>query len=209
MKVVIPESLNDITLGQFQKMSELLSNEDLQGYELDNEILKIILNFEQVESIAIKDRNEIVLMIREALEKEGTFQNRFTLNGIEFGIIPNFDKITGGEYTDLIKYADDIQDYHKFIAVCYRPITNQDRYNNYLIESYEGTSTYAETMKDLPMSIANGVKVFFWNLTKDLEKHTQTFMEEEQVRGLKHQTTSKNGGFTQRFTAWVKGIYSK
>lgn len=209
MKVVIPESLDDITLGKFQEMSKLLNDESLTGYELDNAILKIIIGFDNIEKIALKDRNELLIDVRKALEKEGNFQNTFTLNDIEFGMIPNFDNITGGEYTDLIKYADEIDDFHRFIAVCYRPIISKDRFNNYLIESYEGTSKYAELMKQLPMSVANGVKVFFWSLTKDLEKHTAMFTEVERVRALKRQTTFKNGGFMQRFIVWLKGIYSR
>lgn len=182
VKLKIPTNLDDITVGQYQKIRALLSNEDLESETLDNEILKIVLNFDNVDAISVKDKKEITTDIREALEREGEFKNTFTLNGIKFGLIPNFDRITNGEYTDLIKYSKEEEDLHRLLAVSYRPIAKKDGFDNYLVEDYKGTSEHAETMKNLPMSIANGVVGFFLTLSNDLEAHTLRCMEEERVR---------------------------
>lgn len=182
VKITIPETLDDITVGQIQEMELLLDNEDLKDDELDNEILKVILNFDNVEDISVKDRNRIVKDIRLALEKEGEFKNVFELNGTKFGLIPNFDKISNGEYTDLIKYADNTQDLHRFLAVCYREVSKFDWFDNYDIKKYKGTSKHAETMKQLPMSIAKGVQVFFYNLLNDLRTHILMSTEAEQAK---------------------------
>lgn len=182
VKLTIPTSLDDITVGQYQEITKLLDNEGLKDEKLDNEILKIVLGFNEVEKMSAKDRNSILKDIQEALKKEGSFTNRFVLNGIEYGFIPNFDNITNGEYIDLIKYSANIDDFHRFLAVSYRPILTKDKFNNYDLVSYKGTSEHAETMKQLPVSIANGVNVFFWSLSNDLEKHIATSMEVEQVK---------------------------
>lgn len=183
VKLKIPTNLEDITVGQFQAIQKLLENEDLKGNELDDEILKVVLKYDNIKGISAKDRNMLVNDIRNALEEEGTFYNRFTLKGIEFGLIPNFDKLSNGEYTDIIKYSDNIQELHRFLAVTYRPIKIKDSFQNYKIVEYNGTSEHAENMRELPMSIANGVQFFFYSLSKDSKKHILMSMEQEQVRG--------------------------
>jgi len=182
VKLQIPSNLDDITVGQHQAIQLLLKNEDLKGVDLDNEILKIVLNYDSIDGITVKDRNQLIKDIDVALKKEGTFKKRFTLNGIEFGLIPNFDKLSNGEYTDLIKYSNSDEDLHRLLAVCYRPVKKSDAFGNYKVVTYKGTSEHANTMKLLPMGIANGVVGFFLNGYNDLKKHILMSMEAEQVR---------------------------
>lgn len=179
VKLTIPESLDDITVGQFQSIELLLKKEELRDVELDDEILKVILKFDNIDGISLKDRNRLIIDIRKALESEGTFKQTFELNGIDFGLIPNFDKIKNGEYSDLIKYANELEDLHRFLAVAYRPIKRHDTFGNYKVVSYQGTSEHAQTMKDLPMSIAKGVQGFFLTLSNHLENHFQKYTLEE------------------------------
>jgi hypothetical protein len=182
VKLTIPTNLNDITVSQYQAIQVLLEDEFLIGKDLDNEILKVVLNYDNIESISVKDRSELIKDITKALEKEGEFKPTFVLNGIEFGLIPNFDKVSAGEYTDLIKYSKDVKDLHRFLAVAYRPTKLRDRFKNYTIVNYEGTMYNADRLKELPMSIANGVQVFFFNSSNDLQNHILTCTEEELVR---------------------------
>ena len=184
VKITIPTSLNDITIGQYQAIRELLKDEDLKGKELDNEILRIVLGFENVEGIAKKDRNNLIKDIETALEKEGNFNKTFKLKDVTFGMIPNYDAISNGEYIDLIKYSENEEDLHRLLAVCYRPIRGKDIFNNYQIEEYNGTGKYADIMKELPMSIAKGCRGFFLTLSEDLEIPSLMFTEVELKREL-------------------------
>ena len=97
-------------------------------------------------------------------------------------MIPNFDKISGSEYTDLIKYSTNIEDLHRLMAVAFRPVKFKDRYKNYQITKYNGTGELSDIMKDTPLSIAKGFNVFFLNLSKDLEVHILKSMAEEQAK---------------------------
>jgi hypothetical protein len=182
VKVKVPSSLDDITVGQYQAIQKLLENENLKGKELDNEILKIVLGFDNIDAISVKDRNRLYVDVQKALQKEGEFKQTFVLNGIEFGLIPNFDKINDAEYTDLIRYSKNDEDLHRFLAVAYRPTKFKDRFKNYTIVNYEGTKYNAERLKELPMSIAKGVQVFFFNLSKDLSNYILTSTVQEQVK---------------------------
>jgi len=93
IKVSIPTSLNDITIEQYFAINSI-SEQDLTDYEKENELIKLFTKIEQVEAILKKDRDKLVAAIIKAVQKEGKFKNRFTLGNIEFGMIPNFDKIT-------------------------------------------------------------------------------------------------------------------
>ena len=181
IKVSIPTSLNDITIEQYFEIN-YISEQDLSDYEKENELIKLFTKIEQVEAILKKDRDKLVAAIIEAVQKEGTFKNRFTLGNIEFGMIPNFDKITASEYTDLIKYSEKEEDLHRLMAVAFRPIKLKDKFKNYQIVNYNGTHELCELMKQTPMSIVKGFNAFFLNLSNDLEAYTRRSMEEAQAK---------------------------
>ena len=181
IKISIPTSLNDITIEQYFAINSI-SEQDLTDYEKENQLIKLFTKIEQVEAILKKDRDKLVAAIIEAVQKEGTFKNRFTLGNIEFGMIPNFDKITASEYTDLIKYSEKEQDLHRLMAVAFRPIKLKDKFKNYQIVNYNGTHELCELMKQTPMSIVKGFNAFFLNLSNDLEAYTRRSMEEAQAK---------------------------
>jgi hypothetical protein len=185
LKVNIPTSLDDITVGQFQEI-EAISKLDISGEQIDNRILKIFTGIEDANSISKIDRDMLLGAINDAILKEGEFTNRFKLDYVEFGMIPNFDKISGSEYTDLIKYSDSPEELHRLLAVAFRPIKFKDRYKNYQIVNYRGTGELSELMKQTPMSIAKGFNVFFFNLSKDSEAHIRRSTAEELARETLH-----------------------
>lgn len=184
VKIKVPTSLNDITVKQFQDISIISENDNFDGYRLDSEILKIVLRIDNVDNISKKDRNILLKDIENALLNKGEFQNRFTLNGIEYGLIPNFDNITNGEYIDLIKYSQSIETLHNFLAVAYRPIKDKDRFGNYSIVDYNGTSEHYNNMLELPMSISKGVEGFFLTIYNDLKTFITMSTAQEVVRGI-------------------------
>jgi len=185
MKISIPESLEDITLEQYQKYMQL--DAESKDYEAQVFCLFTGLDLEYYSKVPQKDINDIVNQITKALESEGEFKQTFFINGVEFGLIPNFDKITGGEYSDLIIYSKKEENGYnhqldRLIAVLYRPITNKDKLGNYQIEIYKGTSGHLKYIQKLPISIVNGCLSFFLTLSEQLENHIQACMVEEQLK---------------------------
>ena len=171
MKIIVPENISDITLGQSQKYERVVNNKDLSNEEFLNELVSIFSNVSKdvVSTIVVKDKLELQADIIKALGTECEYKNRFKINGQEFGMIPNFDKITGNEYTDLQKYQENSDDLHRLFAVLYRPVTKTDKSGNYSIEDYIGTSRYSELMKQTPMNIVHGCLGFFLSLSKTLD----------------------------------------
>jgi len=89
---------------------------------------------------------------------------------IEFGFIPELDKMTFGEYVDLDKYINDFKLYDKAMAVLFRPKTNIIG-GKYKVEEYKGSSKFSKHMKDMPVDVALGAISFISRLQNKLVKH--------------------------------------
>lgn len=90
---------------------------------------------------------------------------------VEFGFIPNLDKMSYGEWEDLENYIWDNKTLHRAMAVLYRPLIWQIG-GKYRIHEYKGTDFYADLMKEMPIDIALGARVFFYRLVKKLGDYT-------------------------------------
>jgi hypothetical protein len=193
MKILLPENSNDITLGQYQKYTELLQN-DLGVYQTDIRKIQIFtdLKVNEITNLAEKDREEILEQIEKALNEPTNFYNRFKIEDMEFGFIPNLDKITAGEFFDLSKYGVEIETLHNLMAVLFRPIVDKTL-SDYAIAEYTGTESMASLMKQMPMSVVNGALFFFLNLSTELLSYTQRYTEVEQVKESLQVTTLKSG----------------
>ena len=88
---------------------------------------------------------------------------------VEFGLIPNFDKMSYGEFVDLEKYLFVDKDLHRAMAVMYRPVKLKSK-GSYLIHDYKGTEYLAEVMKSTPLDVALAARVFFYRLGMKLSK---------------------------------------
>lgn len=181
-KITIPETIADITLGQYQNF---ISNPDMK-IEIFTGLTK-----KEIEGITQKDLDYLNNQIDTALNSQSIFKQRFILNGIEFGMITNFDKITAKEYFDLSSYGIEVETLHNVMAIAFRPI--KDKGSLYTIEDYNGTEMYAETMKQMPLNYVNGFLSFFLTLQNDLLEVIQRYTRVEQVMDYQHQIILENG----------------
>lgn len=181
-KITIPETISDITLGQYQNF---VANPDMK-IELFTGLTK-----HEIDNITQKDLDYINNQIDIALNSPSVFKQQFTLNNIDFGMIPNFDKITAKEYMDLSSYGVEVDTLHNVMAIAFRPI--KDKGNLYTIENYNGTEQYAEIMKQMPLNYVNGFLSFFLTLQTDLLKTIQRYTMEVQAMDYQHQDILGNG----------------
>lgn len=209
MKIILPESIHDIKLSQFQKYNKLLEREDLTPEQFDKRKVEIFTGIERnkLDLISQKDYKEITEQIDSALNQTVDFTPTFFIQDVEFGFIPNLDKITAGEYRDLSIYGSDVDKLHNLMAVLFRPIKKKDVFGNYSIVSYEGTEKYANIMLHMPLSIVNGALVFFSSLANELCNYTQKYMVEEQAKENKLVSTLKNGDGMQLFLSYVRAKF--
>jgi hypothetical protein len=202
MKISIPENIKEINLLQYQRYHELMAREDISDHDRNIRKIQIFtgLKPDQVKLISSADYADILALIDIALNKEHSFEPTFKIEDVEFGFVPNLDKITAGEFIDIEKYQGNVEDLNKLMAVLFRPIKKKDVFNNYSIESYAGTEQFAEVMKLMPLSAVNGSLVFFSSLSNELLSYTQRFMNQEAEREKRLAITSKSGDGMQPLT---------
>ena len=166
----------DITLRDFQLYAQIE-----EPTEVD--MLKIFLNKtqKQIDKMKVEEFQEAIEEITEEITKKNEFTPTFKMGGVEYGFIPNLEEITYGENRDLTGYINDWQTMHLAMAVSYRPITLK-KGGKYIIEDYGGTSATAELMRDCPLSVVQGMNVFFYNLINDLLNCIPKFMTGEVVK---------------------------
>ena len=185
VELVIPSNLSEITLGQYQefKLKEEPEVEDLLSCFLN-------LTSKQINHIKATDIDYLVNHLNELFNKDHNHIDRFVLNGVTYGFIPNLDDITYGENKDVTTYINDWQQIHNAMAVLYRPIKHTLG-NKYTIEEYTAEED-AELMRSMPLSAVLGSMVFFYNLTNELLKAIPNYLE-KQVEQTKGQTSVENG----------------
>ena len=119
IKITLPEDISDITLEQSQKYLSIVRREDISEFDKTKRIVVLFTGLKRrdVELMDVGDYDTIVKQINEALDLDVEFENRFTLNGIEYGMIPKLDEISAGEYIDLSSYGTSPETLHKVMAI--------------------------------------------------------------------------------------------
>ena len=193
MIVNIPETIKDITIKQLMEFE----NTD----KTDDDYIKCFCGIEKPQQIAKKEYTELVNHLKEVLQSEVNFERTFKHNNISFGFIPNLDKISGAEYIDLENYVA-TKEYHKVVAILFRPITKQKKNwfkrgasDLYDIKAYTGTEQWSSVMLNVSCVYYLGAMVFFYNLSNDLLNYLKDYsikiMQELEVR--KSNNLTRNG----------------
>lgn len=207
MKIVLPENISEITLRQFLKYEDLLSR-DLDIYNFNKRKIEIFttIPFKDIDNVKGVDAERILNQIDTALNTEVEFKNTFTMHEIEFGFIPNLDKMTIGEYAGLAANGVDKNTLHYLMAILFRPVVKRIG-EKYEIVSFNGSDEYAEMMKDMPLNVVNGALVFFYNLANELQEATQKYLSEELQKEMKPKTISKSLDGILRLRNWLRTIF--
>ncbi|MDB4541706.1 hypothetical protein N9245_00060 [bacterium] len=199
LEISIPSSLKEVKLKDYQ---DYLTIEE----PTEDDMLKCILNINQKKlgNIKAKDIDYLTSHITKLFKEEQQLIPTFKMYGVEYGFIPNLDEITYGENKDITSYIGDWKTMHKAMAVLYRPV-KQKQSGKYLIDDYEGSHKYSETMKDAPLNVVMGAMVFFYNLTNVLLKSMPSYLKEqtmkEQMQGV---ISPENGIAIQKYIVLVK-----
>jgi len=170
----IPESLSEITLGQYQNWLKVAEGKEDETF-LQQKMIEIFCNItlKQVLMIKATDVTEITTDLSKMFEAKHKLITTFKLNENEFGFIPKLDEMSFGEYIDLDNYLSEWENMHKAMTVLFRPITYKKK-DKYLIEDYEGSGKY--DLKNMSLDIVFGSLVFFWNLRSELQKHILSYL---------------------------------
>jgi len=196
VELIVPNNLNEVTLGQYQEYIKL---KDLSETELSLKMIEIFCNLksEQVRYLKATDVRTVVTIISEMFDSKPSLVNTFKIDGIEYGFIPNLDEMSFGEYIDLDTFIGDWDNIEKAMGVLYRPVEMR-KGNRYHIKEYEAGET--EHLKAMPLDAVLGSILFFYRLGNDLCRIMMNSLEDTEIKTFQaHLNSEANGVGTQAF----------
>lgn len=177
MEIQVPTSLDDITVEEYQKFAAI-NTEDADKDFLMLKTIEIFLgvDLETANAFPAGVAEDLSNEIAEVLNQKQDFQDRFTLNGIKYGFIPNLEEMTLGEFIDLDEGLKSVKDLHKVAAVMYRPI-ERERGDLYSIKPYTGSIELQREMRKAPIGVISAAVVFFYRLGNELSLDFQIYLQ--------------------------------
>jgi hypothetical protein len=213
IKLIVPDSLHEIELGQYQ--TYLASIENLDATEDAEQInRKLIETFcglkpEQVNLLPLTSVESLLKVLSGAFSEEFELIRHFELDGVKFGFIPKLDDMSLGEYIDLESTFGDWEKMHKAMAILYR-VVNFEKGEKYDIVSYETNEELAEAMKMMPLSVVMSCMVFFYSLGTELAQatlsYTQKVVKESSTTSQVREALELNGVGINQFTDSLKAM---
>lgn len=214
LEITVPESLADIRLDDYQRFVAIADKNEDEVFVRQ----KMVEIFCKIPPLAVMkmrqaDFNAITIKLLEILKEKPTLKRKVEIAGKKYGFIPNLTQeyCTVGEYVDLDDFMTDWANFHKAMAVMYRPITAEGRWTNkgkYLIEPYitrvelkdmKDARKLAEIqgrefiMKSMPMDVVMGAVLFFWTLSSQLLRITPNSLARKLKDPKVREALEKNG----------------
>tara|TARA_R110000824_G_scaffold100531_4_gene239000 strand:+ start:641 stop:1291 length:651 start_codon:yes stop_codon:yes gene_type:complete len=192
IEITVPTSLNEITLEQYQKFLKI-AEENPEGNFLNAKMIEIFCGIPLSDSYKLKmsSVSAIIDILNEMLSVTPNHVEKFTLNGVQYGFIPDLDEMSLGEYIDLDNNIISWAEMHKAMNVLYRPIKIK-KGDKYSIEDYDVSNP--ESLKDMPLDAAIGAVFFFLNLGLELSKHTILYSNLEEMEDIQEQLILEENG---------------
>ena len=179
VNLTVPTSLDEITLGQYQKFILIKENSNDEDF-INQKMIEIFCNIDlqNVAKMRMTDVMELTEHFNKMFNTTTPLVKTFKFEDKRWGFIPNLEDISLGEHIDLESNLADVKNIHKAMSVMFRPV--KDSYKDrYTIEPYRGDEEYHELMKRLPLSYALPATVFFWNLGIELLRCSLAYLERE------------------------------
>ena len=204
VEVYIPDTLSEITLGQYQKYLKIQENNEDENF-LAIKMIEIFcgLRGDTIMSMKAKSIRDITAILTNMFNEKPQLVKEFKMGKKTYGFIPKLEDMTFGEYVDLDTYIGDMPNLHRAMGVLYRPIKLKDK-EKYLIEDYKGEES--EKMKNMPMDAVLSSIIFFYNLGMDLSKAMLNFLNEEEMDLVQQQILEESGDGINRFSDSLKEI---
>lgn len=169
IKIVLPESKDELKLSTYLKLIEIERDESLKDKERVLKTMQAVfdLTLEQTKQIQFSDVININEHFVELMsnQEERQIIPAFEYEGFQYGMIPNLDEISLAEYIDLEESEKDPLQANVFLNVMYRPI-EKSAGGKHTIVPYDDSKTI--DFGNLPVSVLDRAKVFFCVLSSQL-----------------------------------------
>ena len=192
------DSWSDVTLDKWMQLVNSKTDSKAKEAEVTIEALSDIPK-ELINQLDLSDVSIIMSALGEMQgKKEAQLDKTFEIDGIEYGMHPNLDNLTLGEYADLETFIKNGVENHlpEVMAVLFRPIKERNG-EAYVIEAYDGEiALRTEEMKKMSAEQVQSALVFFCHLGAALSRTLPSFLiqqSREVMRKLKTEI-SQNAG---------------
>jgi len=204
VEVYIPDTLREITLGQYQKYLKIQEDNDDENF-LAMKMIEIFcgLRGDTILSMKAKSIKDITKILTEMFSEKPQLVTQFNMGKKTYGFIPKLEDMSFGEYIDLDTYIGDAANLHRAMGVLYRPI-KQKYEDKYLIEDYKGDES--DIMKNMPMDAVLSSIIFFYHLGIDLSQAMMSYLQEEEITLVQQQILEESGDGINHFSASLKEI---
>lgn len=210
MKVTVPTSYADVSVKKYKRLQDQWDDSQTK-WERMVTCIAVMCDLRPAfvrnlppEDIASLGEKLVWLMSGDKRDHE--LIPRFTLNGTEYGFVPDWSKLSTGEFIDLETCGKN--GYYKHLeevmAVMYRrvSVSNGDYYE---IEPYTPTERKSQAMEHAPMDVVMGAMAFFLTIGKQLASDTLNSFREAEAKAH----SAKNGVGIRRCITWLTGMFSK
>lgn len=192
VNLTLPTSLNEIPLSRYQEFLKVQKNSNDEEF-IAQKMIEIFcgIQLKEIIKIRLNDLNELIAHFTKLFSEKPLLKRTFKIKEHEFGFIPNLEDITFGEYVDIENYLQDWQNFHKAMAVLFRPIVKKTG-KNYEITDYEPNKDMQDLMKFAPLGVCISAYLFFWNLGSELLQATMNYLSREMKTNNITLATSQN-----------------
>lgn len=199
MKITVPTSLADITIRTWRELSTTTNEFDriaiLCGIEA-SEVKRF--DMESMDSVS-----SLLSQLEDPTETQWPLVRNLILSGTAYGFIPNLSDLTVGEYADIEKACQQLEEDPTWLmSILYRSV-NERHKDFYTVAQYTAKEP-KEPFEDMTMDVVFGAFDFFLRIGLVFsETSLQSLKEEVRV------SSQRNGDGTPRFTIWLKGTLSR
>ena len=204
VEVYIPDTLSEITLGQYQKYLKIQEENEDENF-LAMKMIEIFCGLRGDTILAMKANSiiDITTILSEMFNEKPQLVKEFKMNGKTYGFIPKLEDMSFGEYIDLDTYIGDMENIHRAMGVLYRPIKQRHK-DKYIIEDYQGEES--DIMKSMPMDAVLSSILFFYHLGMDLSQAMMSYLGKEEMNLVQQQLLEESGGGINHFSDSLKEI---
>ena len=183
-KYELPTEWNEVSISQYSKLMKVLDNENASEIEVIVKTLEALVGIESrvLTKTPLKYLKSVYVELAVLTSKEPAnhLKKVIEIDGVEYGIIPDFNDLTLGEFVDLDNYLQDSwNNLVKIFAVLYRPIVER-KGDKYIIEDYtlKDIKERREIFSDkLSIDTAFGAMIFFYDIGSKLIENMVSSLE--------------------------------
>ena len=196
--IIIPNNLNEITLGQYQRFARISEDEKETEFS-ERKMIEIFCSIDSknVDKIEYKSVKKIVNLLNQMFEKKPDLIKKFKIENKEFGFIPKLDNMSFGEFVDLDSSLAEWDTMDLAMGVLYRPIKSK-LLDTYTVKEYN--PDHEIDMKEMPLDAALSAIFFLMDLEKELTEHIRNYstpMIQEWMQQRKGLLPNNMGGILQ------------